>query len=246
MPAPGNVYPPVGITPTVPQGPTFVDIDCPLESLPKTGNILGIVHDAETNGPVAGAVVRLVDADGKETTATADGSGNFIFKELKPGAVVLKGEASGYMSHTSPADVRASEDARPTLTLTKRPKVASVRVEGKEIKISKQIHFETDSAKILGDSNSLLEEIADVLQHNPGIHKVEIQGHTDNTGTRDHNIQLSDARASSVKAWLVAAGIDSARLVPKGYGPDRPVAPNVTAANRTKNRRVQFIILDSK
>jgi outer membrane protein OmpA-like peptidoglycan-associated protein len=65
-------------------------------------------------------------------------------------------------------------------------------------------------------------------------------------GTADHNLQLSDARASSVKAWLVGAGIDPARLVPKGYGQTRPLAPNVTAGNRARNRRVQFIILEGK
>ncbi len=242
--APGIVPPPV--TPGAPSGPTFVDVDCPLESLPKTGAILGLVKDAETNGPIAGAVIKLTDANGKEISVTADGNGNFVFKDLTPGAVMLRGEASGYMAHVNPAEVRASEDARPTMTLTKRPKVASVKVEGKEIKISKQIHFETDSAKILGDSNGLLEEIADVLQSHPGIRRVEIQGHTDNTGSRDHNLQLSDARASSVKTWLVGAGVDGGRLVPKGYGQDRPLAPNVTAANRARNRRVQFIILDGK
>ncbi len=91
-----------------------------------------------------------------------------------------------------------------------------------------------------------MEEIADILQHNTGLRKVEIQGHTDNTGTREHNQQLSDARASSVKTWLVAAGVDGSRLVPRGYGQDRPLAPNVTAANRARNRRVQFIILEGK
>jgi outer membrane protein OmpA-like peptidoglycan-associated protein len=228
----------------VPQGPTFIEIDCPLEALPKTGNVLGIVRDAETGATIGGAVVRLIEASGKELSATADGAGNFVFKDITPGAVMLRGEANGYMGHISPAEIRASEDVRPTVQLTKRPKVASVRVEGKEIRISKQIHFETDLAKIMGDSNSLLEEIADVLQHHPNIKKVEIQGHTDNTGTREHNLQLSDARAVAVKKWLVDAGVDGSRLIPKGYGQDRPIAPNVTAANRARNRRVQFIILE--
>jgi outer membrane protein OmpA-like peptidoglycan-associated protein len=246
---PGGLQPMPGVpgmpgAPAVPQGPTYVDVDCPLESLPKTGSVLGVVRDAESGATISGAVVRLTDAGGKEVAATADGGGNFVFKDMTPGAVVLRGEASGYMGHSSPAEIRASEDVRPTVQLTKRPKVASVKIEGKEIRISKQIHFETDLAKIVGDSNSLLEEIADVLQHHPGLRKVEIQGHTDNTGTRDHNLQLSDARATAVKSWLVAAGVDGGRLVPKGYGQDRPLAPNVTAANRARNRRVQFIILE--
>jgi outer membrane protein OmpA-like peptidoglycan-associated protein len=91
-----------------------------------------------------------------------------------------------------------------------------------------------------------MEEIADLLQRSPGIKKVEIQGHTDNTGTREHNLQLSDARANAVKTWLVGAGIEGTRLVAKGYGQDRPLVPNVTAANRARNRRVQFIILEGK
>jgi outer membrane protein OmpA-like peptidoglycan-associated protein len=235
---------PPAAPPAAPQGPTYVDVDCALEALPRTGNIIGTIRDAESNAPIAGAVVKLTDGNGKEISATADGNGTFSFKDLTPGAVVLRGEASGYMAHINPAEVRASEDARPTVQLHKRPKNPSVKIEGKEIKISKQIHFETDSAKILGDSNSLMEEIADVMARNPNIKKVEIQGHTDNTGTREHNLQLSDARASAVKAWLVSAGIDGNRLVPKGYGQDRPLAPNVTAANRARNRRVQFIILE--
>jgi outer membrane protein OmpA-like peptidoglycan-associated protein len=148
------------------------------------------------------------------------------------------------MHHIDQAEVRANEDNRVNITVNKRPKVALVKVQGNEIKIKKQIHFETDSAKILGDSNSLMEEIADVLQRTPTIKKVEIQGHTDNTGTREHNLQLSEARATSVKAWLVSAGIDGNRLTSKGYGQDRPLAPNVTVANRAKNRRVQFIITE--
>ena len=242
MPGAAPIAPP----PALPQGPSFVDIDCAVESLPRMGGIVGSVRDGENNAAVAGAIVKIIEANGKEVSTTADGSGTFRFKDLPPGPVVVRAEASGYFSHTQPVEVRASEDARPTVQINKRPKNASVRVQGNEIKISKQIHFETDSAKIMGDSNSLLEEIADVMQRSQGIKKVEIQGHTDNTGSREHNQQLSDARAQAVKAWLVGAGINPARLTSKGFGQDRPLAPNVTAGNRAKNRRVQFIILEGK
>jgi outer membrane protein OmpA-like peptidoglycan-associated protein len=238
--------PPPATPPAVPAGPTYVDVDCPLEALPKLGGIYGVVRDSDSGQTVGGATIKLTDSAGKEISVTADGSGNFVFKDLQPGAVMVRGEASGYMGHNTPVEVRMAEDVRPTIQLAKRPKTPSVKVEGKEIKISRQIHFETDSAKILGDSNSLMEEIADLLQRSPGIKKVEIQGHTDNTGTREHNLQLSDARANAVKTWLVGAGIEGTRLVAKGYGQDRPLVPNVTAANRSRNRRVQFIILEGK
>jgi outer membrane protein OmpA-like peptidoglycan-associated protein len=244
--APGMMAPPMQPPPAAPSGPTYVDVDCPLESLPKLGNIVGQIKDGEGGAPVPAAVVRLTDASGKALTATADGSGNFTFKDLGPGPVTLKTEATGYMHHNDTVEVRVSDDNRTNITINKRPKLQLVKVQGNEIKVSKQIHFETDSAKILGDSNALMEEIADVLVRTPTIKKVEIQGHTDNTGTREHNLQLSDARANAVKTWLVGAGIEAVRLVPKGYGQDRPLAPNVTAGNRTKNRRVQFIILEGK
>ncbi|CAN95955.1 hypothetical protein sce5792 [Sorangium cellulosum So ce56] len=241
-PQPGG--PGAAPSPAQPQGPTFVDVDCSLEALPKTGNIVGTVKDAESGDAVAGATIRLVDAAGREQTATADGSGAFRFPDLPAGAVTLKVEAQGYMNHVNQADVRTSEDTRAALTVNKRPKISLVKVLGNEIKISRQIHFETDSAKILGDSNALMEEIADVLQRNPNIRKVEIQGHTDNTGGREHNQTLSEARANAVRAWLIRAGVDGSRLLAKGYGQDRPVAPNVTPANKAKNRRVQFIIVE--
>ncbi|MEO5728672.1 MAG: OmpA family protein, partial [Byssovorax sp.] len=214
--------------------------------LPKLGNIVGQVKDGEGGAAVAGAIVRLTDASGKALSATADGTGSFSFKDLGPGPITLKTEAGGYMHHVDTVEVRANEDTRANITINKRPKLGLVKVLGNEIRVSKQIHFETDSAKILGDSNSLMEEISDVLQRTPTIKKVEIQGHTDNTGTRERNMQLSEARAAAVKTWLTSNGIDGSRLVAKGYGQDRPLAPNVTAGNRTKNRRVQFIILEGK
>ena len=119
---------------------------------------------------------------------------------------------------------------------------SNVIVTQKQIIIRKQIHFETDSAVIKGDSTSLLEEIADVMNRNGDIKLVEVQGHTDNTGSRDHNQELSDRRANAVKDWLVSHGINAGRLEAKGYGQTRPIAPNVTARNRARNRRVQFVI----
>ncbi len=72
---------------------------------------------------------------------------------------------------------------------------------------------------------------------------VEISGHTDNVGSRKSNIELSIRRANAVKDWLVKRGIEPERIQTKGYGPDRPVAPNNSEENKRKNRRIEFLRL---
>lgn len=248
-PPPPPVAPPSQpgqFTPAAPSGPLFVDVDCEVEAAPKTSNVLGGVKDAAGGTAIAGAVVKATDALGKETNVTADGSGAFKLENLPPGEVTIKVEAEGYLTSVTTMEVRAGEETRAAVSLNKRPKTQRVKVQGNEIRISDKILFETDSAKILGQSSALLEEIADVLRRNPNIEQVEIQGHTDNTGGRDHNQRLSDARAASVKDYLVKNGIEGGRLTSKGYGQDRPLSPNVTEANKAKNRRVQFIITKKK
>jgi outer membrane protein OmpA-like peptidoglycan-associated protein len=225
-------------------GINYVDVDCPLEALPKMGNIVGKVVDAESQAGISGATVVAIDVDRKEYRASTDGSGAFRIDGVKPGSVTLKADADKYLSHSESVDIKPREDSKPQIGMSAKPKQANVVIVNKEIVIKKQIHFETDSAVIKGDSSSLMEEIADVIQHNANIKRIEVQGHTDNTGTPDHNMQLSQARAESVKAWLTSHGVEGSRLEAKGYGATRPRVPNVTAANRAQNRRVQFVILE--
>ena len=117
-----------------------------------------------------------------------------------------------------------------------------MRVRSRDIQIRRQINFATNSAEILPSSEPLMTEIADVLLRNPDLMKIEIQGHTDNTGRPAANMELSQNRANSVRDWLVAHGVGSARLEARGYGDTNPLVPNITPSNRARNRRVQFII----
>ena len=80
------------------------------------------------------------------------------------------------------------------------------------------------------------------LQNNTSI-KLEISGHTDNTGSLRINQKLSRDRARAVVDWLVARGIPQETLVYEGYADTQPVADNNTAAGRTKNRRVEFKVI---
>jgi OOP family OmpA-OmpF porin len=124
-------------------------------------------------------------------------------------------------------------------------KNALVIVTEKEIRITQQIQFEFDKAVIRpGLSYRILDEVVGALDDKPQIN-LEVQGHTDNVGDDAYNVKLSQARADSVRSYLLSKGIEATRLVAKGYGFHQPLVPNSTAANRDLNRRVQFIRTES-
>jgi len=110
--------------------------------------------------------------------------------------------------------------------------------------VIKGINFKNDSAEILKSSNKTLDAAAKLLIEYKDL-RLEVQGHTDDTGNRDHNMELSQARADAVKAYLEKKGVDASRLEAKGYGPDAPLINKKTKAARAKNRRVEFKLLSS-
>ncbi|MEJ2190094.1 MAG: OmpA family protein [Acidobacteriota bacterium] len=114
-----------------------------------------------------------------------------------------------------------------------------IEVAGDEWMVRGQVLFAVNEATIQPGAKELLNKVATFLEENQQ-YTVEIQGNTDNTGPLAWNMKLSEMRADSVKAYLVTQGVDAARLTTKGFGPNEPIAPNDTAANRAKNRRVDF------
>ncbi|MGO9838050.1 MAG: OmpA family protein [Polyangiaceae bacterium] len=117
-----------------------------------------------------------------------------------------------------------------------------IHLEGSSVRVLQQVHFQTASATILPDSFPMLGEIASLLKATPAIKKMRIEGHTDNHGAADYNLDLSKRRAASVRQWLVEHGIDPGRLESQGYGITQPIETNDTDAGRAANRRVEFKI----
>ncbi len=102
------------------------------------------------------------------------------------------------------------------------------------------VYFDTDKTDVKPESSATLDEVASLLKIDRSL-KLEISGHTDNTGAKDHNLKLSQGRADAVTQMLVKKyGIDPKRLVAKGYGDTKPVAPNTTEDGKAKNRRVEL------
>jgi OmpA-OmpF porin, OOP family len=117
------------------------------------------------------------------------------------------------------------------------------RVTGStEIQILKQIQFDTGKATIKANSNGILDEIVKLLNANPEIKRLSIEGHTDNRGAVEMNNKLSQDRADSVKTYLTSHGIAASRVEAHGFGPSRPIETNDTNAGRQANRRVEFHI----
>jgi len=104
------------------------------------------------------------------------------------------------------------------------------------------IEFELDSAKLKGYSHETLDEIYDVMHLNPGL-RIKVHGHTCDLGGSEYNYRLSLRRAQAVRNYLTVKGIDETLIVTRGFGEDKPLAPNDSLENRELNRRVEFFWL---
>jgi len=109
------------------------------------------------------------------------------------------------------------------------------------------VNFDTGKATIKPESFPVLDEVASVLIQYPML-TLEVGGHTDNTGTKDKNMQLSDQRAKAVLGYLEQKypTLDPSHFTSQGYGPMVPVASNGTALGRAKNRRVEFRVTNKE
>ncbi len=121
-----------------------------------------------------------------------------------------------------------------------------VKVKRGQVEVPGNIVFETGKASLQPDSGSeaVLQQLKDFLDKNPKITQVRIEGHTDNVGDPDANLELSGQRSLTVKKWLVAKGIAATRLLAVGFGEQRPVADNATEEGRAQNRRTEFHVAE--
>lgn len=111
-------------------------------------------------------------------------------------------------------------------------------------RITLDVKFSLNKAKIQSDYTTDIDKLASTLKRNKNL-KIEIQGHTDTTGTTAYNRILSQSRSNAVKQYLINQhGISSSRLEAKGYGQTEPMADNSTFSGRKKNRRVEIKVLN--
>lgn len=104
------------------------------------------------------------------------------------------------------------------------------------------INFDTDKATLKPDGMDAVSEIVKVLTSDPTL-KIAINGYTDNSGSKEHNLKLSEERASAVKSEIIKAGITAERLTSKGFGQENPIADNGAEEGKAQNRRVELVKL---
>ena len=202
--------------------------------------LAGKVIDSETAEPVM-AKIDLVDLSSGEilgTTASSEIDGKYRLKLPVKKSYMVDLKATGFLSDTRRIDVPDNWSKE----------VYNLNVEMIKVKIGKKvvlnnILFETGKSVLTVGSYTELDRLLNIMKDNSQI-KIEISGHTDITGSEPLNAKLSEARAKVVVGYLIQKGIDSSRMNFHGYGSSQPIADNKTAAGRSKNRRVEFKILE--
>jgi outer membrane protein OmpA-like peptidoglycan-associated protein len=196
----------------------------------------------ENGEPVQDATVEIA-YDGNEEVTTVkvngdDGKYAAVVKNIKEKDVMVtvKKEGHAFDSKLIPKEKFIGE--------------VSMRdndLQVKELKVGNaytinDILFNTASFELSSKSKFILKQFARYLVENPNI-TLMIQGHTDDLGEDQTNLELSEKRAQEVKDYLIAAGVQSSRLEAKGYGETMPKVANDSESNRAKNRRTDFVII---
>lgn len=195
----------------------------------------GMVLDAENKSPLV-ARVRLVDLT-TQKTIFEDSIQQFLIPIIPGKNYALHSSRSGYLFD--------SRNFQPTQTELNNPfevtaLLSPLKVD--QVITLNNIFFDIDKFDLKVESEVELKTMLWLMNSNPKM-KLEISGHTDNTGSEVHNKELSQNRALAVKNYLINAGIKSDRIVSKGYGSSKPAAGNDSEEGRAKNRRIEARIL---
>ena len=220
--------------PNTPAGVAVNAEGCPLDS---DGDGVPNHLDRCPNTP-AGVAVNAegcpLDSDGDGVPDNLDRCPN------TPAGVTVN--AQGCPLDTDGDGVPDSQDACPNTPAGMRVDARGCQLlfeEGRTNVVLEGVNFATGSSNLTEESKVILDRVAEALVAAPAVN-IEVQGHTDNTGSLALNNRLSEARAMSVRAYLTEKGVAAQRITARGYGPSQPAVPNTTVEGRTQNRRVEL------
>lgn len=222
-------------------GSDLYEFDLDRRIRPKIATFLrGIVQDSLTSKPLQ-ASIRLVDLATGDTireASTEAAKGSFLMSLPLDKEYAAFVESPGYLFTTKHFYLKDQEET-PYFDLT-----IQMQQLKEDVQVTlRNIFFEFGSHELMASSDPELSFLLNFLQQNPQI-RIEIQGHTDNVGSEEDNLSLSQARADAVRDYLIDRGMTEDRIEAKGYGESMPVSGNITDEDRARNRRTEFKILE--
>jgi len=199
----------------------------------KLVKVYGKVSNSRTGEPIDAKVIFV--SPRMSNTVVASGNYGFTIQLPKSNTYTVKIEANAYVSIMEQLDTQSIDIDDVEMNFKLQPIEVGTTVN------LKSVLFERGSSVLLPASYPELDLVVSFLKSNPNV-RIELAGHTDNRGVHADNIKLSQDRVNKVKEYLATNGIESKRMVGKGYGGLKPIANNDNEETRKLNRRVEFII----
>jgi len=210
---------------------------------PLVYNVSGTVLDDSTRKPLAGATVQLIMPDSTFQEVITKSNGQYTFKIKGDNNYRLIANRTAYFGNSGSVSTKGEEESKNyTVDINLRP-------IPKTVITLKDILYDLNKATLRPESKNSLDELVKLMEETPTL-RVAINSHTDSRGKTDSNINLSQRRAQSVVDYLVTAGIDTGRLVAKGYGESQLLnrcadGVECTEEEHQVNRRTEFEILSA-
>lgn len=201
--------------------------------------VKGLVFDKLTKNKL-GSTIEIIDISNGDTVAQTnsnEASGQFLASLPSGKTYAFNVYSDGYLFYSDQFELKNKRTVEPFKLMVP---LEPIKV-GAKIAL-RNIFYESGSYKLKNESMYEITKLVQFLKENADV-RIEISGHTDNTGVDQANLTLSTNRAKSVYDWLIKQGIAADRLVYKGYGKSQPLEPNTTEAGKAKNRRTEIKII---
>jgi outer membrane protein OmpA-like peptidoglycan-associated protein/tetratricopeptide (TPR) repeat protein len=205
----------------------------------KTGYVKGVVYDAATLAKLK-ARIELIDLETAKTIIEASSNrvtGEFLFCLQGNRNYALNVSCEGYLFYSENFALKDQSATEPLML-----NVPLNKIIAGEKAVLRNVFFDVDKFDLKPESKIELDKLVALLKANASM-RIELSGHTDNTGNKQKNLELSNNRAKAVMQYLISNGIDATRLTFKGYADMQPIADNATEKGRKQNRRTEFKIL---
>ncbi len=218
------------------------EMDIFLEPLPRAVSVRGRVNVPE-GADLDEVMAFITGGDGETQPLSLEDDGSFT-AEVHSGLVTVSASLEGFMTAGRDAMLDAGSDDSLDVAITREESEVIVGVSETDLRVQGRIEFESGTSTMLDDAREILDVVAAVLFENPQLRRIQIQGHTDDAGDEDYNMDLSQRRADAVAQYLQERGVSSERLDPEGFGSANPLVPNTSRRNRMLNRRIEFRFQD--